>query len=35
MDAFTYEYSLSQSMFYQTLNAVSDMVWLKKCLMEK
>ena len=38
MDAFTYEYcsqSISQSVFYQVLNAISDGVFKRKCLMEK
>ena len=35
MDAFTYEYLLNQSAFYQVLNAVSDGVFKRKCLMEK
>ena len=32
MDALTYEYLL---MFYEVLNAVSDYVFKRKCLMEK
>ena len=39
MDAFTYEYlqcqSISQSVFYQILDAVSDAAFKRKCLMEK
>ena len=37
MDAFTYEHlqSVSQSVFYQVLNAVIDGVFKTKCLMEK
>ena len=37
MDAFTYEHlqSVNQLVFYQVLNAVSDGVFERKCLMEK
>ena len=35
MNAFTYEYLLNQSVFYQVLNAFSDGVFERKCLMDK
>ena len=35
MHAFTYEYLLNQSVFYQVSNTVSDGVFKRKCSMEK